>query len=94
MLDDVTAAIPVVASDDTVFEFNQEVLQSFWLWHPPELEDSMAPTIPAHNIAMPEDQIKMLRSFRSFSGGIDGLQPAHLLHLVSYSTAEAGLRLL
>ena len=57
----------------------------------------MAPTIPADNVAVSADQNKIMRSLRSFSrgccGGIGGLRPAHLLDLVTDSTAEDGLRL-
>ena len=95
MLNYVKAAIRAVASDDTVFEVTPEVLQSLRLNHPPKTEDYMTPTTPADNIAALADQNKIMRSLRSFSGdccgGIDGLRPAHILDLVYYSTAEAGL---
>ena len=96
MLNDVNAAIRVVASDDAVLEVTSEVLQSLRIRHPPDPEDSLAPTISVDNIAVSADYDEIMRSLWSLSsgccGGIDGLRPAHLLNLVSYSTAVAGLR--
>ena len=97
MLSDVSAAIRVVSSDDTVLEVTSDVLQALILGHPSEPEDSVTPIIPAENIAVIADEKKIIRYLRSFSGGccggIDGLRPAHLLDLVAVYTAEAGLHL-
>ena len=97
MLNDIKAAIRVVSSYDTVLEVTPEVLQALILKHPSEPEDSVTPIIPAENIAVTADDKKIIRSLRSFSGGccggIDGLRPAHLLHLVVVSTADAGLHI-
>ena len=97
MLNDVKAAIRVVASDDTVLEVTSEVLQPLMLKHPSEPECSLTPIMPAENIAVTAHEKKTIRSLRSFSDGccgeIDGLRPAHLFDLVTVSTAEAGLHL-
>ena len=82
-----------MSSDDTVLEVTPEVLQALILKHPSEPEDSVTPIIPAENIAVTADEKKIIRSRRSFCGGIDGLRPAHLLDHVAVSTAEAGLHL-
>ena len=87
MQNDVKAAIRVVASYDTIHEVTPEVLQSHRPTRLSEREDSLAPTIPADNIAVSADQNNIMRSLPSFfggcrSGGIDGLRPAHLLNLI------------
>ena len=97
MLNDVKAAIRVVASDDTVFEVTPEVLQALMHKNQSEPEDSVTPIILADNITVTTDENKTIWSLWLFScgccGGIDGLRPAHLLDLVADSTAEAGLLL-
>ena len=86
-----------MGSDDAILDVTPEVLQSPRLKHPLDPWDSLVPTIPADNIAALCDHNKIMRSIRSYSGvcfgGIDGHRPAHPLDLVSYSTADAGIRL-
>ena len=59
MLCDKKAAIQDVASGNTFLEVTQEVLQSLMFMHRPELEDSLASTIPADIIAVSADLNKI-----------------------------------
>ena len=97
MLNDVKAAIRIVASDDTVLEVSPGVIQALIPKHLYEPEDSVKQIIPAENMAVTADEKKTIQSLPSFSGGccggIDGLGPAHLFDLVAVSMVEAGLHL-
>ena len=95
---DVSAAVRLVASDDTVLEPTADVLAALRLKHPASPSDNKSPPVPDSSIATTlseEDVRQALKSFRpSSSGGVDGLRPGHLKDLTAGTTAEAGRRLL
>ena len=97
-LGDVSAAIRVMASDDTILDVTPEVLRSLRLKHPgaPAAAD-FPPFPPDINgfSASENDVVRVLSHFAvGNSGGIDGLRPAHLRDLTSDSIAEAGQHLI
>ena len=87
MLIDVKEAMRIMASDDTVLEVTPEIRQSYRHMHPPEPEDSLAPSMSADSISVSANQNEIMRSLLSFTDGcscdIDRLRPAHLLDLVA-----------
>ena len=94
---DVAAAVRLVASDDTVLEPTDEVLNALKLKHPSTPSDTRPIPPPDPDIRTSlsaDDVLKALRSFKpGSSGGADGLRPGHLLDLTSSCTADAGVRL-
>ena len=94
---DVSAAIRVLASDDTVVHPTPEVLTALRLKHPDAPADIRPITPPdgPPNLTVSEDCVlAALDSFpRSSSGGVDGIRPGHLRVLTSSHAGEAGERL-
>ena len=93
---DISAAVRVVTSDDSLAPATPETLTSLRSKHPPAPDDLRQPP-PADSapiVANEEEVLAALMSFRpSSSGGVDGLRPSHIKDLCAKSTAEAGRRL-
>ena len=98
LVGDATAAVRIMASDDSVITPTSEVVTALRLKHPPSPPDLRPPpTKPVtQTSSVSEDEVTVvLKSFRpSSAGGVDGLRPGHLKDLVAPQTAEAGRRLL
>ena len=98
LVGDVTAAVIIIASDDSVITPTSEVVTALRLKHPPSpLDLHPPPTEPVTQTSSvsEEEVMVVLKSFRpSSAGGVDGLQPGHLKDMVAPQTAEAGRRLL
>ena len=98
LVEDVTAAVRIIASDDSVITPTSEVVTALRLRHPPSpLDLRPPPTEPvSQTSSVSEEEVMVaLKSFRpSSAGGVDGLRPGHLNDLVAPQTAEAGRRLL
>ena len=94
---DISAAVRVISSDDSVVHPSEEVLSALRSKHPAAPSDFRPPPPPAKSLpsVVNEEEVMLaLKSFRpSSSGGIDGLRPGHLKDLTSASTAESGRRL-
>ena len=97
-LGDVSAAIRVVASVETVLDVTPEVLRTLRLKHPDAPADADFLPLPAFisGVSASENGVaKVLRHFAvGSSGGIDGLPPAHTRDLTLESTAVAGQHLI
>ena len=91
---DVSAAVHVVASDDTIIY--PTVIDAFRLEHPTNPSD-FRPSFSFHHppTSNQNDVLAALRSFSpSSSAGLDGLKLEHLKDLTSSITFEAGRKLL
>ena len=97
LVGDVTAAVRIIASDDSVITPTSEVVTALRLKHPPSpLDLSPPPTEPvSQTSSVSEEEVMVtLKSFRpSSADGVDGLRLGHLKDLVAPQTAEAGRRL-
>ena len=93
-LGDVSAAIRVIASDDTVLDVTSGVLRALRLKHPGVPADTDFPLFPPDINGFSASENDVAKVFRHFavgsSGEIDGLRPTHQCNLTSNSTAEAG----
>ena len=98
LVGDVTSAVRIIASDDSVITPTSEVVTALRLKHHPfPLDLRPPPTEPVSQTSSVsvEEVMVALKSFRpSSAGGDDGLRPGHLKDLVAPQTAEAGRRLL
>lgn len=91
---DVSAAIRVLASSDTILAATPEVLTALRQKHPAPPSDvrfvQMENNVSNIEISK-EAMVAALKSFSgSSSGGVDGLRPGHIKDLISAHTAEAG----
>ena len=97
-LGDVSAAIRVITSDDTVLDVTPDVLRALRLKHQDVPTDADFPPLPAdiNDFSASENDVaKLPRHFAVGSSGcIDGLRPIHLCNLTSNSTAEDGQHLI
>ena len=96
---DVTGAVRLASSNDTLAPFDGETLSGLRSKHPPSPPDWEFPE-------QPDDSSEILSvscavvdraicGFRAGSaGGLDRLRPQHFKELISKSTGEAGVRLL
>ena len=98
LVGDVTTAVRIIASDDSVITPTSEVVTALRLMHPMSpLDLSQPPTEPvSQTSSVSEEEVMVaLKSFPPNSAvGVDGLRPGHLKDLVAPQTAEAGRRLL
>ena len=98
LVGDVTAAVRIIASDDSVITPTSEVVTALRLKHlPSSLDLRPPPTEPVTQTSSvsEEEVMAALKSFcPSSAGGVDGLRPGHLNDLVAPQTGEAGRRLL
>ena len=98
LVGDVTAAVRIIASDDSLITPTSEVVTALRLKHPPSpLSLRHPPTEPVSQaLSVSEEEVMVtLKSFRqSSAGGVDGLRPEHLKDQVATQTDEAGRRLL
>ena len=94
----VTAAVTIIASDDSVTTPTSEVVTALKLKHPPSPLDLRPPSTESvsQTPSVSEEEVMVaLKSFHpSSAGGVDGLRPGHLKDLVAPQTAEAGRRLM
>ena len=93
---DVTGAVRLASSNDTLAPFDGETLSGLWSKHPPSPLDLKFPE-------QPDDSSEILpvlcavvdhaiHGFRAgFAGGLDRLRPQHFKELISKSTGEAGV---
>ena len=95
---DVSAAVRLIASDDTFLEPCPEILEVIRSKHPYAPLDVALIASFNHedSILFTSKDIKnALSAFRpSSSGSIDGLRPSHLFDLTSFAKGESGVRLL
>ena len=98
LVGDVTAAVRIIASDDSVIIPTSDVVSALRLKHPPSPLDLRPPPTEtaSYTSSVSEEEVMVaLESFRpGRAGSIDGLRPGHLKDLVAPQTAEAGRRLL
>ena len=98
LVGDVTAAVRIIASDDSVITPTSEVVTALRLKHPPTpLDLRPPPTEPVSQISSvsEEEVMVVLKSFRPSSAGcVDGLRSGHLNDLVAPQTTDAGRRLM
>ena len=98
LVGDVTAAVRVIASDDSVITPTSQVMFALRLKHtssplnlrPPPTE------LVSKTLSISEEEVMIvLKSFcPSSAGGVGGLRPGHLKNLVDPQTAEAGRHLM
>ena len=98
LVGDVTAAVRIIASDDSMNSPISDVVTELRLKHPLSPHDlrppPSEPVFKTSSISE-EEVIVALKSFRpSSAGGVDGLRPGQLKELVAPQTDEAGRRLL
>ena len=98
LVEDATAAIRIIASDDSVITPTSEVVTALRLKHPlSHLDLHPPPTELASqtsSVYEEEVMVALKSSCPSSAGGVDGLRPGHLKDLVAPQTAEAGRRLM
>ena len=98
LVGDVTAAVRIIASDDSVITPTSDVVTALRLiHHPTPIDLRQQPTEPVcQTSSVSEEEVMVaLKSFRPNSaGGIDGQRPGHLKDLVTPQTADAGRRLM
>ena len=81
LVGDVTAAVRMIASDDSVITPTAEVVAAMRLKHHPSPHD-LRPSPPepvSHALSFSEDEVMVaMKAFRpSSAGGVDGLRPGH-----------------
>ena len=94
---DVSGAVRIISSSDTVLTPSPEVLKKLIEKHPPPLViPNLPPTCDTESIECSrEDVKKALKSFKPGSaGGPDGLLPQHFLDLTSEDIGEPAIHLL
>ena len=98
LVGDVTAAVRIIASDDSVITPTSEVVSALRLkHHPSSLDLRPPPTEPVSQTpSVSEEEVMVARkSFRpSSASGVDGLRTGHLKDLVAPQAAKAGRRLM
>ena len=81
LVGDVTAAVRIIASDDSVITLTSDVVTELRLKHPPSpLDLRPPPTEPvSQTLSVSKEEVMFaLKSFRlSSAGGVDGLRPGH-----------------
>ena len=91
-LGDVSSALRVIASDDTVFDATPEIQHALHLKHPHAPADADFPSFPADINGFSASENDVARVLRHFtvgsSGGIDSLRPADRRDLTSNATAD------
>ena len=94
---DVSAAVRVVSSSDSIASPTDDVIDALRLKHPPGPEFIRAPDAKVSSTPITISSIEIGTAIKSFpgssSGGIDGLRPGHLRDLTSLDANEAGSRL-
>ena len=93
---EVSAAVRVVASDDTIINPTSEVTDALRLKYPPTPSDFRPPPplFDDPSTTNPNEVLAALRPFSpSSSAGLDGLRSGHLKDLTSSITFEAGRKL-
>ena len=98
LVGDVTAAVRIIASDDSVITPTSEVVTALRLKHPPSpLDIRPPPTEPVSemsSVSEEEVMVALKPFYPSSVDGVDRLRPGHLNDLVAPQTVEAGRRLL
>ena len=98
LVGDVTAAVRIIAYDDSMTTPTSEVVTALRLKHPPSpLDLHPTPTEPVSEMSSfsEEEVMVALASFRpSCAGGVDDKRPGYLKDLAAPQTDEAGRRLL
>ena len=96
---DVTGAVRLASSNDTLAPFDDETLTGLQSKHPSapsdlELPDPPEDTSEVLSVSC-EVVARAIHSFKAGSaGGLDRLRPQHFKELISKTTGEAGVRLL
>ena len=91
----VTAAVRIIASDDSVIAPTSEVVTALRLKQPLYLRPPPTESVCKTSSVSEDEVMVALKSFRPNSaGGVDGLRPGHLKDMVNPQTAEAGQRLM
>ena len=85
LVGDVTAAVIIIASDDSVITPTSEVVTALRLKHPLNPFDLRPPpTEPVCQTSSDSEEVVAMESFRpSSAGGAAGLRPGHLKDLVA-----------
>ena len=94
---DISGAVRVISSSDTVLQPSIEVRNKLLEKHPPpRTQINLPPTSDTPNIVCSKNEVKLaIKSFKpGSSGGPDGLLPQHLLDLTSEEIGEPAIRLL
>ena len=95
---EVSAAVRLVASDDSIIKPSPEIVEALCLKHPmapADIRQVPIPDIPYERDVSDTEIIEAPKTFRpSSNGGVDGHRPGHFKDLTSSSTAEAGRRLI
>ena len=98
LVGDVTAAVRIIASDDSVITPTSEFVTALRLKQPPsplDLRPLQTEPVSQASSDSEEEVVVALKSFRpSSAGGVDGLRPGHLKDLVAPQTAQSDRRLL
>ena len=98
LVGDVSAAVRITTSDDSVIAPTAEVVTALRLTQPPSsLDLRQTPTEPvSHMLFVSEEEVMgaMKEFCHSSDGGDDGLRPGHLKDLVAPQTDESGRHLL
>ena len=94
---DVSGAVRIISSCDTVLPVTLEVKDKLVEKHPPPLTTvNLPPTCDTENAQCTRDEVKKaIKSFKpGSSGGQDGLLPQHLVDLTSDELGEPAVKLL
>ena len=96
---DISGAVRIASSEDTLAELNEEALSALRAKHPPQPPSSCFPLAPAVNTSLPFlAEVEIVQAIRYFpsnsAGGPDGLRPQHLVDLISASAERGGRELL
>ena len=98
LVGDATAAVRIIASDDSVITPTSAVVTALRQKYPPsplDLRPLQTEPVSQASSDSEEEVVVALKSFRpSSAGGVDGLRPGHFKDLVAPHTAQADRRLL
>ena len=98
LVGDVTAAVRLIASDDSVITPTSQVVLALRQKHTSSPLDLRPPPteLVSQTLSISEEEVMIvLKSFcPSSAGGVGGLRTGHLKNLVAPQTAEAGQRLM
>ena len=95
---DITGAVRIISSNDTVLPQNLETLEKLKERHPQSHQDAMvAPNLDEENSCFKTNKDALLKSLSSFKNGIlggpDGLTPQHLIDMCGEALGESATKL-
>ena len=89
---DISGAIRILTSDDTLLTQSADTIQSLQEKHPPAHPDSKRPTAPVYDVCITTNKENLLKALYSFkrgaAGGPDRFLPQHLRDMCDKALGE------